>query len=120
MRAKALRGWMQCRSRSTRFEIKRSGVDAIAEAGGAGAVGEDVAEVGVALGAAHFDAAHAVAGVFDGAQGGVRHRFEVTRPAAAGIELRGRVEQGRGAADAAVDAVLVVVPILAGKRPLGA
>ena len=43
--------------------VQRQRVDAVAQAGGQRAVGEDVAEVGVADGAGGFDALHAVAGV---------------------------------------------------------
>ena len=42
-------------------EGERGGVDAVAQAGGTGAVGEDVAEVASAAGAGDLDAAHAEA-----------------------------------------------------------
>src|SRR4051812_44236965 len=47
-------------------------------------------------------------------------RLGEARPARAGVELRLGVEQLRAAGGAAVDAVLVVVPVLAGERALGA
>src|ERR1700761_4547629 len=42
-------------------EIERSRIHTIAQAGGSGAVVEDVAEVRIAFGALHFRAGHAVA-----------------------------------------------------------
>jgi len=41
-----------------------------------------------------------------------------TRPAGAGFELRIRIEEGRVAADAPIQALIVQVPILPGKGPL--
>ncbi len=46
-------------------------------------------------------------------------RLPVARPAAAGVELRARLEQRRAAADAVVAAGLEVVPVFAGERALG-
>src|ERR1035437_9141962 len=69
------------------FEGQRGGVDAIAQAGGAGAIGEDVAQVGVAAGTGDLDAAHAEARVFvlaDGFGVGGQHK---AGPAAAGVEF---------------------------------
>src|SRR5215470_7296576 len=43
-----------------------------------------------------------------------------TRPPGSGIELLLAAEQGRATADAAVDAFLVIIPVPAGERPLGA
>lgn len=85
------------------------GVDAVAVAGGLGAVGEDVAEVAVASGAEHFESNHAVAAV--GAHphairlGGLEER----RPACARVELRVAAEKRKFAAGAVVHALLLVV-----------
>jgi len=46
-------------------------------------------------------------------------RLEIARPAAARVELGVRFEQRRAAADAGVDAVLVVVDVFAGARRFG-
>src|SRR5690606_6757079 len=46
-----------------RLEVQRDAVHAVAQARGAGAVREDMAEMAGAAGAAYLDAAHAVAGV---------------------------------------------------------
>lgn len=74
------------------LEFEGGGVDAVAEAGGGGAVGEDVAEVGAAMFAGDFGANHAVSEipVF-----GNRFLVEAaveTWPAAAGIEFAVGIE----------------------------
>src|SRR5216684_7804616 len=51
------------RPRLFRLQLQRRRVDAIAQAGGAGAVLEHVAEMAIALRAQHFGADHAVADV---------------------------------------------------------
>ncbi len=43
-------------------------------------------------------------------------RFEITRPAATGIEFGVRSEQGRSAAYATVNARLLVIPVIASER----
>src|SRR6056297_3411781 len=53
------------RSAVAALQVDAGGVDAVALAGGLGAVGEDVAEVGAAVLAAHLGAHHAEAAVFD-------------------------------------------------------
>src|SRR5450830_2032664 len=66
------------------FELQAGRVDAIAQAGGRGAVGEDVAQVGVADCADDFGAQHTMAAVgFFNHVGGVEG-LEVAGPAAAG------------------------------------
>jgi len=45
-------------------ERQRGGVDAVTQAGGVGAVGEDMTQVAAAAGAGDLDAPHAVAQVF--------------------------------------------------------
>ena len=55
-----------------RLEVERQRVDAVAQAGGLRAVGEDVAEVAAAAGAGDLDAAHAVADVLVGGDVGRR------------------------------------------------
>src|SRR5260370_41388347 len=101
-----------------RFELQRCAVDAVAMAGGAGAVGEDVAEVGAALVADDLFADHAVAfihlGVDDFIVGGVE-----AGPAAAAVKLFLGAKQFGPAANAAVFAGFVVVPVLAGEVRLG-
>ena len=79
------------------LEGERGGVDAVAQAGGSRAVGEDVAEVAAAAGAGHFDAAHAEAAVLvldDGFRLGGDHE---AGPAAAGVELGAAEEEQRAA-----------------------
>ena len=74
-----------------------------------------MAEVGAAVVAGDFGADHAEAAVgvlVD--QASVVRRVE-TRPAATGIELGFGAEKRRPAADAAVGAVVLAIPITAGK-----
>src|SRR5947208_593558 len=102
-----------------RREVYRGRVDAETLTCGFGAVGEHVTEVGPAGPAAHFDAHHAVRAVGDALDHVGVDRLPVARPAAAGVELGARSEQRSAAADAVVAAVVPVVPVLAGERPLG-
>src|SRR5690606_11215843 len=83
------------------------------------AVGEDVAQVGVAAGAEDFGAVHAVAVVFAGGDGVFADGGVVAGPAAAGVELGVGVEQGCVAAHAVVLARLTLEVIGAGKWPFG-
>src|SRR6185312_3890792 len=102
------------------FKRQRGRVDAIALAGGLGAIGEDVSEVGAAGGAGGFDAPHAESPVFmlfDGVRGdGVVE----AGPAAAGVELGLRLEQRSIAGGAVVQAIGVVVGQGAGEGTLRA
>src|SRR5690606_12260273 len=101
-------------------EAQRRGVHAVALAGGTGTVGEDVAEVGAAGGAQRLGADHAVAGVGAGRHRVVADRLPEARPAGARLVLGGRGEQGAVADDAAVEPVVLAVPVDAGERRLGA
>src|SRR5215470_7404042 len=102
-----------------RDEAKRRRVDAIAEAGGAGTVGEQVTQVRVAARGAHLDPSHTVGVV--GVLGHVcRHdRLDEARPPGAGVELVGGGEQRLTRHYVHVDARLVVVPELVPERRLG-
>jgi hypothetical protein len=95
-------------------------VQAVALAGGLGAVVEDVAEVPVAAGAEDLGAHHAVAvvGVLDDVL--LRHGLEVAGPAGARVELGVAAEERQAAAGAGVEAVLVVVVEQAAEGGLGA
>src|SRR5580704_4687479 len=87
-----------------RLQLQRRRIDAVAQAGRAGAVIEDVAEMAAALRAQHFGPHHAVADVallVDMALGGRRGK---ARPAAAGIELGVGFEQRLAAAGADIGA----------------
>jgi len=81
---------------------------------------EDVAQVSTAVGADDLDALHEHAAVLE-ALDGTRDAVKVGRPAAAAVELVGRLVQGRLAARARVHARggLVLVE-LAGPGGLGA
>src|SRR5262245_5252026 len=85
-----------------RLQLQRRGVDAVAQAGRAGAVVEDMAEMAVAFRAQHFGADHAVTDIpllvdmaFDRGLG-------KARPATAGVELGVGLEQGLAAASAGI------------------
>ena len=103
-----------------RNEPKRRAVDAVAQTSKLfRPVIENMAEMGVADAAAHFDTVHAVRRV---AVIGDNRRVNgprKTRPSAAGVELGIGPEQWRVAAYASIDAVFVVIPEFAGKGPFG-
>ena len=74
----------------------------------------------IAAVAVHLAADHAVARVGLASHVFFPRRLPEARPAAAGLELVLRAEQLGPAAYAAVLALVVVVPVLAGERALGA
>src|SRR3954469_5790225 len=100
------------------FEFQRRRVDAIAQVGGLRPVVEHMAEVGAALAANGFGAPHQktiVLFALDILRG---NRRPEARPAGAGIELGIGAKQLVTTADTTIHALFVVVPILAGERPL--
>src|SRR4051794_41800331 len=90
----------------------------MAVAAGPGAVVEPVAEVPAASRAHDFRADHEVRAVLAGLDGLAEHRVGEARPAGAGLGLRLGAEQRVAAAGAPVDAVALLVDVLAGPRPL--
>src|ERR1051325_194213 len=101
------------------LKLQRGGVDAVTQAGRGGAVVKHMPEVRVRTAAHPLGRAHEQAVVplrFDVVR---PDRLPVTRPAGAGLELRVRTEQFLSAADAAIRARFVVVPILAREGALG-
>lgn len=103
-----------------RFEIQAHRVDAISFPAWLRAIFKNMAQVGIALRAAHFHAHHAVAGVGDALDVGSGGLCPEAGPAAAGVEFGVAVEQQRAAADAEVVALLVVKVVFAAERTLGA
>lgn len=101
------------------FEFEGGGVHAVAVSGGLGAVGEDVAEVGVAFGTDHFGALHAEGAVVMGGDG-IGFGGVEAGPSARGIEFSLRFEERLAAAAAGVSAGAVVVPIFSGEGAFGA
>ena len=83
-------------------------------------VHEDVTEVAIAPPALDLDAHHAVAAIRLGRDVFIGDRLEEARPARTRIELRVRCEQRQPAADARVDAGLLVVEQRPAKRPFSA
>src|SRR5690242_4543582 len=109
-----VRGWL------TFFEFQGAAVDAVALAARAGAVVEDVAEVGVAVLADDLGAPHEEAVV--GPQLDVLEvrRLGEAGPPGAGVELRIGGEELGSATDAAVHALGLLVHVGAGEGTLGA
>ena len=101
-------------------EFERGRVEAVAQARRRGAVGEDVAEMSVAAGAAYLGARHAPAAVDDLPDMVRVERAGEARPAGAALELAVGLEQGQPAQAAGVDAARLVVEEGAAKGPLGA
>src|SRR5580692_2801482 len=102
------------------FEGERGGIDAVAQAGGAGAVREYVAQVAAAAGASHFNAAHAEGVVFvfgNGLRVGGDHE---AWPAASGVKFRPGEEQQLATSGTVIIAGLMVLGEGAGAGALGA
>src|SRR5690606_13391952 len=100
-----------------RLEIQGRGIDAVAQPGRRRPVGEHMPQVRLAAGAADLDPVHAVAGVQVLAHRRPVQGPGVAGPAAAGVVLVGRTEQGRPAGHAHIGTGLLVVPVLAGEGP---
>lgn len=100
------------------FKVQRSGVDAVAQAGRAWPVGEDVPQVAAAAGAGDFHPPHSQAQVFVLGDGFRVDGKQKTGPAAAGIELFPTQKQQRTAARAMVVSALAILRERAGERPL--
>src|SRR4029077_2826648 len=100
-------------------KFQRCGIHAIPQAGGRRAVVKNMAEVSVAQRAVHGLANHTKARIAFLANVFLRDRSPETRPPGARLKLRIRTEQCIVATDAAVEAVLVKIPVLARERPLG-
>src|SRR3954451_21097957 len=100
-------------------QLQRRRVDAVAQAARVTrAVFEDVAEVAAAAPADDLRAGHPVRDVAPGLHRLGHRGLGERRPAGPRLELRVRREQLRAAAGAAVHAVVVTVPVLAGERTL--
>src|SRR6266545_1071692 len=101
------------RRRLARLERERRRIDAITKPGRRRPVGKDMTQVRVADVADDLGALHSHRGVALLAYVGGIERLEVARPAATRIELGIRREQRRAAANAAIDAGLVMVNVCA-------
>src|ERR671911_1236977 len=106
--------------RGARLEAESSRVNAVALAGGGGAVVEDMPLVCPARGAVDLRAAHEEAAVFLNLDVPLVYRLPEARPARPGVVLRLGAEERRPASHAGVDALALVVPVLACEGPLGA
>src|SRR3546814_18558217 len=94
-------------------DLKRRAVDAIAQAVGSRTVGEDMAEVAFALGAAHFGADHAVAPVAIFAHRAALGGRGVARPARPAVIFCSACQQRPPAPGATIAAVPLLVVIFA-------
>ena len=92
-------------------EAERGGVHAVAEPGGFGAVVEEVSEVRVAFGAGDCGADHTKSRVADFGYVLFDDGSPVAGPSGARVEFGGGVEKGVVAADAAVNAFVVKIPV---------
>src|SRR5580698_3682626 len=95
-------------------EMERQGVHAVAKPGWPGTVVEYMAEMRVAEAARDRGARHAERKVADLAHVFLRNGLPEAGPAGARLEFGLGAEQGRGAANAAIEAFVVIVPIFAG------
>src|SRR5271157_2242896 len=95
-----------------RFERKGRRVDAVTQARGSGSVVEHVSQMSIAGAAEDLGTGHPHAAIILGADVLRIYRLPEAGPACSGVELRGRIEQRRAAADAPVDALVLVVPVL--------
>src|SRR6476619_3795232 len=87
------------------IEFERSGINAIAQIGRLGPIIENMAQVGIALGAQCFGAAHEKTVVFLGLDVFCSDRRPEAGPACARIEFRVRAKQLVAAAGASVNAL---------------
>ena len=100
------------RAQLSGLEVQAAGVHAVAQAVRAGAVVEDVTEMTTAAAAHDLGALHAELTVGLRLDRFRHQRLGEARPAGARLELRVRVEQLGATTRAAVDAVVVTVPVL--------
>ena len=100
-------------------ERERRGVDAVALSGGGWTVPEHVAEMGVARRAQHFGAAHEEAAVVLEADVGALGAVAEARPSRPRIVLVPRIEQRGLAAHAAIEPIVLQVPVGSGESPFG-
>src|SRR3990172_7713286 len=101
-------------------ELERSGIDAIAQIRRRRTVLKEMAQVGVAFATENFGAPHEQAVVRLGFDLVLSNRGPEARPAGVRIELGVGAEQLVAAAGTAVNSLIVAIPILPGKRRLGA
>src|SRR5262249_25433071 len=102
------------------YKIQGPGVDAVAQPGRARAIRKDVAEMSVTPPARHGRPHHpegGVTGLFHVFRG---HGLREARPACTRLKLCIGIEQRRSTADAAIETVIVVVPVFSSECCLGA
>lgn len=102
------------------LQVEGSGIDAVAQSRGGGAIREYVAKMSPTLAAQSLRAAHELTVVHGRGNRRLDHRAPETGPSGSGIELMIRVEQGVAAADAGIGACVVTVPVGARESGFGA
>src|SRR4051812_12276306 len=107
------------RGRPLGVELERARVDAVSKSGRFGSIFEHVPEVATAPSARDLRSNHAVTGVHVQVDRLPQGGFEEARPAGARFELRLRIEELAPAPRAAVDAVTLLVHVLARERAFG-
>ena len=95
-------------------EVQGRGVHAVAEAGGFRAIVEDMPEMGIAFGAGNRRANHPQSRVTDLGYVFFGYGSPEAGPSGAGVKFGSGVEERVVAADAAVDAFVVKVPVFPG------
>src|SRR3954453_16577602 len=94
------------------LEIQGSRVHAIPQPGRSGAIVEDVPDVSVTFRATYFRAFHSERAVRAVDHVFFRDWFEEARPACSRFKFRVGRKQSSLTADAAIDSMLVVIPVL--------
>jgi hypothetical protein len=101
-----------------REKAERGGIHAVAQAGGLGAVGEDVAQMRIAERAFHFGAHGAVAEIFSLVNIFTGDGGPETRPARARVKFRAGIKKRIAAGDAAIESRGVLIVERSGEGPL--
>lgn len=101
-------------------EHQRGRIDAIAQTGGFRAIVEDMTQMRITSAAQNFGTHHAMPGILLLADAVSLNGLPEAGPAAAGIKFRCGIEQRVVAARAAVYAIVMAIPVNAGKKCFGA
>src|SRR5579863_6294485 len=101
------------------YEAEGRRVHAVAEVGGSRAVVEDMAEVGVAFGAGDSRAFHTDTGIARFGDILARDWSPEAGPSGPGVKFRSSIEQRIFTANAAIDALVMQVPVFSGKSEFG-
>jgi hypothetical protein len=101
-------------------KIERHRINAVPQTGWRRPVGKNMSLMPAATGTFYFRTIHSVTAVCFVGNTIFRNRFPKRRPAGAGVKFSIGGKQGKSTTSADVGAPFVVIPKVAGKRPLGA